>query len=115
MNNIANKIYTKAEMRELGINTSDYVFMDEEGEFYGRLVLKAEARNDMIRLFIELNDGRKIITPVFWWQLSEKFGDKDIGTPLKFHYKRNSTGKVHLESAEIVNEYEDFYSLIGDE
>lgn len=115
MNNIVNKIYTKAEMRELGINTSDYVFMDEEGEFYGKLVLKAEARNDMIRLFIELNDGRKIITPVFWWQLSKKFGDIDIGTSLKLHYKRNATGKVHLESVEIVNEYEDFYSLIGDE
>ena len=115
MENIKNKVYTRAEMRELGINTSDYKFMDEEGEFFGKLFLKADARNKMIRLFLILDDNRKIITPVFWWQLDRKFDEIDVGTRLKLCYKRNITGKVHLESVEKANEYEDILTFIEEE
>lgn len=37
-----NKVYTCAEMREMMIDTSDYCFMDEVGEFTGTLEMKAE-------------------------------------------------------------------------
>ena len=63
-----NKVYSRAEMQEAGIVTYDYAFMTEPGEYIGTLEMKAEARGGMLRLFLRLVDGRKIITPVFWWQ-----------------------------------------------
>ena len=65
---IQNKVYTREEMREEHIITSDYKFIDEEGEYFATLIMQAEASRNMMRLFLRLSDGRKIITPVFWWQ-----------------------------------------------
>ena len=100
--NMLNKIYSRAEMRELGIDTSDYVFIDKAGDVKGTLLLKADARNKMIRLFFHLDDGRKIITPVFWWQIEKKVGNIDVGSRVLLHYKQNGTGGIHLEAAEII-------------
>ena len=74
-----NRIYSRAEMREQEIDTSDYAIMTEAEEVQGTLVLKADARNRMLRLFFVLSDGRKIITPVFWWQRSAGFYDLTVG------------------------------------
>ena len=65
---IANKVYTRDEMREEHIITTDYHFIDKEGEYFAKLIMRAEASKNMMRLFFQLSDGRKIITPVFWWQ-----------------------------------------------
>ena len=65
---IANKVYTREEMREERIHTADYCFIDKAGEYTATLIMKAEASSGMLRLFFQLSDGRKIITPVFWWQ-----------------------------------------------
>ena len=46
-----NKVYTCAEMREMMIDTSDYCFMDEVGDFTGTLEMKAEAKSGMLRNF----------------------------------------------------------------
>ena len=46
-----NKVYTCAKMREIMIDTSDYFFMDEVGEFTGMLEMKAEAKSGMLRIF----------------------------------------------------------------
>lgn len=62
------KVYSRTEMREMMMDTSEYFFMDESGDFVGTLEMKAEARAGMLRLFLRLSDNRKIITPVFWWQ-----------------------------------------------
>lgn len=62
---IQNKVYTREEMREEHIITSDYKFIDEEGEYFATLIMRAEASRNMMRLFLRLSDGRKIITPVF--------------------------------------------------
>ena len=70
---LEDKIYTLEEMRSLGIDTHEYVFMDQPGEVTGTLVLKAESRTPSIRIFFALSDGRKILTPIFWWQLSRRF------------------------------------------
>lgn len=47
------RIYTCEEMRTLGIDTSEYRFLDEIGDFRGELVLKAEARNNNLRAFFD--------------------------------------------------------------
>ena len=96
---LEDKIYTLEEMRSLGIDTHEYVFMDKPGETTGTLMLKAESRTQSIRLFFSLPDGRKILTPVFWWQLGRGFQSIPTGTVLKLIYAKNSTGQIHLENA----------------
>ena len=49
---IANKVYTRDEMREEHIITSDYCFIDKEGEYFAKLIMRAEAGRNMMRLFL---------------------------------------------------------------
>lgn len=46
----------------------------------------------MMRLFFQLSDRRKIITPVFWWQSYLGFHEIDNGTNLRLIYERNGKG-----------------------
>ncbi len=62
-----NKVYSREEMREQRIYTGDYECIKETGEYITILTMRAEAGSGMLRLFFRLTDGRKIITPVFWW------------------------------------------------
>ena len=62
------KVFSLIEMREMMIDTSDYQMMEEVGEFTGTLEMKAQGHKKSIRIFLTLDDGRKIITPIFWWQ-----------------------------------------------
>ena len=89
---IQNKVYTREEMREEHIITSDYKFIDEEGE-------------NMMRLFLRLSDGRKIITPVFWWQSYLGFYEIDNGTNLRLIYEKKHKG-ISLKKVEILKEAE---------
>ncbi len=50
---IANKVYTRDEMREKHIITSDYRFIDKEGEYFAKLIMRAEASKNMMRLFFQ--------------------------------------------------------------
>jgi hypothetical protein len=50
-------------------------------------------------MFFSLSDGRKILTPVFWWQLGRGFQNIPTGTVVKLTYVQNSTGQIHLENA----------------
>ena len=45
---IANKVYTRDEMREEHIITTDYRFIDKEGEYFAKLIMRAEASKNMI-------------------------------------------------------------------
>ncbi len=62
---IANKVYTREEMREERIHTADYRFIDKAGEYTATLVLRAEASSGMLRLFFRLSDGRKCCGQAF--------------------------------------------------
>ena len=46
---IANKVYTRDEMREEHIITSDYRFIDKEGEYFAKLIMRAEASKNMMQ------------------------------------------------------------------
>ena len=98
------KIYTCEEMRTLGIDTSAYRFLDEIGDFRGELVLKAEARNSNLRAFFDFEDGRKIITPIFWFQRAQGLWDIPVGSRLLLHYGLSSKGGVYLTHAEILTD-----------
>ena len=99
---IENKVYTRDEMREEHIVTSDYRFIDKEGEYFAKLIMRAEAGRNMMRLFFLLSDGRKIITPVFWWQSYLGFYEIDNGTNLRLIYKQNSKG-IALTAVEVLD------------
>lgn len=94
-----NRIYTRAELRERDVDTRDYTIMTEPGEYAGKLVLKADARNRMLRLFFVLSDGQKILTPVFWWQRSEGFYDLIVGETYRLRYVPGRDGFAKLASA----------------
>ena len=94
-----NRIYSRAEMREQEIDTSDYAIMTEAEEVQGTLVLKADARNRMLRLFFVLSDGRKIITPVCWWQRSKGFFDLEVGARYRLSYVPGKDGYAKLGTA----------------
>ena len=95
-----NRIYSRAELREREVLTNDYAIMTEPGEVEGTLVLKAAARNRMLRLFFVLSDGQKILTPVFWWQRSAGLFDLDVGETYRLRYVPGKEGYVKLASAE---------------
>ena len=42
---IANKVYTREEMREERIHTADYCFIAKAGEYTATLIMKAEFGN----------------------------------------------------------------------
>lgn len=44
---IQNKVYTREEMREEHIITSDYKFIDKEGKYFAKLLLRAETSSGM--------------------------------------------------------------------
>ena len=94
-----NRIYSRAELREREIDTGDYAIMTEPREVEGTLILKAEARNRMVRLFFVLSDGRKILTPVFWWQRSKGFFDLEVGARYRLSYVPGKDGYTKLGSA----------------
>ena len=95
-----NRVYSRAELREKEIDTGDYLLMTEAGETEGTLVLKADARKGMLRLFFVLSDGRKILTPVFWWQRSAGLFDLEVGETYRLRYVPGKEGYVKLASAE---------------
>ena len=97
-----NRIYSRAELRERDVFTNDYGLMTKPGEVEGTLVLKAAARDRMVRLFFVLSDGRKILTPVFWWQRSEGFYDLKVGASYWLRYVPGKDGYVKLASAGLV-------------
>ena len=97
-----NKVYSRAEMQEAGIVTCNYVFMDKPGEYIGTLEMKAQGHKKSIRIFLTLDDGRKIITPIFWWQTYLGFYYMPIGTKLRLFYSESNQNKVYLEKIEII-------------
>lgn len=98
------RIYTCEEMRTLGIDTNAYRFLDEIGDFRGELVLKTEARNGSLRAFFDFEDGRKIITPIFWFQRAQGLWNIPVGGRLLLHYGLSSKGGVYLTHAEILTD-----------
>jgi len=93
------KLYTTSQLRREEIYTDDFLKMDVPCEVIGTLVLKAYGDKKTMRMFFVLEDGRKIFTPVFWWQRYLDLPNTPIGTTLKLTYVQNTKG-IHLGKAE---------------
>ena len=96
---MTDKIYTRAELREMQLDTSAYRFLQEVGDFYAELQFKAEARNGMLRAFFLFEDGRHILTPIFWWQRPHGLWSLPVGRWLLLHYEYSPQGGVFLAQA----------------
>ena len=96
---MTDKIYSSAELREMQLDTSAYRFLQEVGDFYAELQFKAEARNGMLRAFFLFEDGRHIITPLFWSQRPHGLWALPIGVRLLLHYERSPQGGAFLAQA----------------
>lgn len=97
------KIYDLDEMRQMNIITYEYQQMDVPGIVEGTLDMKARCRDKyQLRVFFTLSDGRKIITPVFWWQQYAGMYEIPIGTKLRLTYVHGKDGKCILKSAEAI-------------
>ena len=96
---MTDKIYTRAELREMQPDTSAYRFLQEVGDFYAELQFKAEARNGMLRAFFLFEDGRHILTPIFWWQRPHGLWSLPVGRWLLLHYEYSPQGGVFLAQA----------------
>ena len=97
------KVFSLIEMREMMIDTSDYQMMEEVGEFTGTLEMKAQGHKKSIRIFLTLDDGRKIITPIFWWQTYLGFMRKAIDFGIERSYSISSFDRVMRSQGFIVN------------
>lgn len=96
---IEDKLYTTDELMNQGIYTGDFLRMEEPCEVAGTLYLKALCDRKTMRMFFVLEDGRKIFTPVFWWQQYLGLPIMPLGTRFRLTYVQNSKG-VHLGKAE---------------
>lgn len=96
-------ILTCDQMRQFNVQTGEYQFMDEEGCYTGVLDFRAYGNSRKMRLFFTLDDGRKIISLVFWWD-KDYLGFKNIpnGTYLCLHYKVDDNGVLNLKSYDII-------------
>ena len=94
-----NDVYTQSDLRRFNILTMDYVLNLEPGDFLAVLDLKAEARR-CLRAFFTFDDGRRIMSTVYWWQCYLGLYDIPNGSKVKLHYDENSHGEVYLTAVE---------------
>ena len=94
-----NDVYTQSDLRRYNIFTMHYVLNLEPGDFLAVLDLKAEARR-CLRAFFTFEDGRQIMSPVYWWQCYLGLYEIPSGSRVKLHYDENSHGEVYLTAVE---------------
>lgn len=94
------KIYTLREMKKQCIYTEEYQQMTEAVTVIGTLELKARSSDSgMLRMFFSLSDGRRIMTPVFWWQRYAGLCEMPVGTVLELTYVPGKNGYFNLKKA----------------
>lgn len=82
--------------RKYEIDFNDYEFMDEEGEFSGRIDSKNYGKNHNIIVNITLTDGRKITAVAY--SDTEYLGLKDIevGSDVTMTFEKSKNGRIRL-------------------
>lgn len=96
------KIYTTDGLIDMDVYTFNFAFIDKACEVKGTLIIKSAARKGMYRPFFLLEDGRKIIAPVFRWQKYLNFFDIPISTELFLIFADGRNGKTYLKKMEPV-------------
>ena len=89
------------EFVESGFDGREYQFPDFEGTFAATIACKRWNKSKNLLVYLDLDDGRKIITAT--WNKDNFFGlaDMPAGTRVSVRFKTAvSTGKTYLNYAE---------------
>jgi hypothetical protein len=89
------------EFVESGFDGREYQFPDFEGTFAATIACKRWNKSRNLLVYLDLDDGRKIITAT--WNKDNFFGlaDMPVGTRVSVRFKTAvSTGKTYLNYAE---------------
>ena len=101
------------EMRERGIDTSNYEYNRDPGIHGAVIDFMAESRKQgTLRIFLTFSDGRKIIAPVYWWQQYLGFPEREPGDLVRLKFEKIEDGRVFLTAAESVEVEDGPYEVI---
>lgn len=85
---IGTKVLSRNEFNKSGIDTNAFEFNYEPGKFEASIVLMAQGHYGILRVFLEFDDGRKIIAPVWGWQDYLGFYDRKPGDRVCLIYEQ---------------------------
>ena len=96
-----NDVMTRQEFAASDYVRNDYEYNTKIGTFDAKLVMKAEAHGKKLRGFLEFDDGRKIIAPVYWFNGYLGFREIPNGSRVRITYMERTTG-VYPGKAEVI-------------
>ena len=92
------------QFAESGIDTSDYRFIETEGTFRAVLDLKVWGQK-MVKNFLTLEDGRKIIACTFSREHYLGMADIPIGTRLELTFRKaKKSGVIYIRGVKVLDE-----------
>ena len=85
---------------ESGFDGRDYVFPDFEGSYDATIACKRWNKSKNLLIYLDFDDGRKIITAA--WNTTNFYGlaDMPVGTRVTVNFKKAKTGKSFLCGAQ---------------
>lgn len=89
---MSNDVYSRDELRSLGIMTEEYRYNLNPGRYLATLDIKAEGHQGTLRLFFTFANGAKVIAPVYWWQRYLGFYEIPCGSKLMLTYEECPRG-----------------------
>ena len=96
-----NDVMTRQEFAASDYVRNDYEYNTEVGAFEATVVMKAEAHEGKLRVFLEFDDGRKILAPVYWFNGYLGFRKIPNGSRVRITYMERATG-VYPGKAEVI-------------
>ncbi len=96
---MTDKIYSCAELRAIGMDTSAYRFLQEVCDFLRRTPVQGRSSQWHAPRLLFFEDGRHILTPIFWWQRPHGLWALPVGVRLLLHYERSPQGGAFLAQA----------------
>ncbi len=92
------------QFAESGIDTSCYHFIETEGTFKAVLDLKVWGQK-MVKNFLTLEDGRKIIACTFSRENYLGMADIPLGTRLELTFKKaKKSGAIYIRDVKVLDE-----------
>ena len=94
-------VMTRQEFAASDYYQNDYEFNTEIGTFEATVIMKAEAHEGTLRVFLEFDDGRRIIAPVYWFNGYLGFRKIPNGSRVRISYMERASG-VYPGKAELI-------------
>ena len=82
----------------------DYRYPDFEGTYEATIVCKRWGKRNCLFAYLDLEDGRKILTAAWSDKGYLGLADMPIGSHITVTFVRSSTGMIYLRSVELASE-----------